>query len=157
MTLVEVLMAIVLLAIGLAGMLAAISSGTRVNVKAAQRAQASFLAQEIREWTIRLPMVDPDGQIEGDFDDIWDVQDVEFSPPRDGQGQVITDPALSQWSQRVTVELRDQRDIQSPQPAPGPDETVFPLVYIQVEIRDRGETVFVTGWLAALSQRQVEG
>jgi Tfp pilus assembly protein PilV len=157
MTLVEVLMAVVLLAVGLAGMLSAISAGTRVNIQAAQRAHASFLAQEIREWSIRLPMVDPDGNQVDDFDDIWDLEDVTFSPPRDGQGNVISDASLAGWSQRVSVELRDKADVLSPQVIVDPQEPVFPLVYVSVEILDGDQIVFRTGWLASLSQRSMGG
>jgi Tfp pilus assembly protein PilV len=157
MTLVEVLMAVVLLAIGLAGMLSAISAGSRVNIQATQRAHASFLAQEIREWSIRLPMVDPDGDQADDFDDIWDLESVTFTPPRDGQGNVIADPALTGWSQRVSVELRDKADVRSPQVIVDPQEPVFPLIYVNVEILDRDEIIFRTGWLASLSQRSMGG
>ena len=114
-SLVEVAVATAIIGIALASLLMALKSGTRTNEASRGLAQAVFLAQEIREWTLRLPFKDPEdpggapGSEEGDpqvaVDDLDDLMGVTFSPPRDAYGSVIA--GMSGWSETITLTWRD--------------------------------------------------
>ncbi|HOF19019.1 MAG TPA: prepilin-type N-terminal cleavage/methylation domain-containing protein, partial [Phycisphaerae bacterium] len=54
-TLIEVAIATAIIAIGVVALVVSVGSGTRANQGGTELTQAVFLAQEIREWTLRLP------------------------------------------------------------------------------------------------------
>jgi Tfp pilus assembly protein PilV len=136
-------MAAIILSIGVVAMLSALQAAAGINHDAAQRANAVFLVQEIREWTVHLPMADPgDGEA---YNDIWDLDDAAFSPPRDGQGAVMTESGLSAWTQRVDVGYRSAQDLTTPLP----DGQISNLVYVQVQAWNADEMVLETGWIAS--------
>ena len=114
--------------------------------------QAVFLAQELREWTIKLPFSDldegdadkppgPDGTIPQIFvDDLDDLMDVTYSPPRDGQGMSIYD--MTGWSQTITLTWRDPDDLSTVVTAGTSD-----AIHVQVSIAYNGTEKLTTGWL----------
>jgi Tfp pilus assembly protein PilV len=136
-------MAAIILSIGVVAMLSALQAASGINHDAAQRANAVFLVQEIREWTVHLPIADPgDSQA---YNDIWDLDGAAFSPPRDGQGAVMTESGLSGWTQRVDVGYRSAQDLTTELPA----GQISNLVYIQVGAWSENQLVLETGWIAS--------
>lgn len=149
MTLIEVAIATSVLGIGVAALMVSTSSSISVNDAGTKLNQAVFLAQEIREWTMGLPFVDPEepnnppGATDADYDstdDLDDLMDLVFSPPRDGAGWSISD--LPNWSQTITLSWRNTANLESTVPDGTSD-----AVYVQVAIACRGDDVLTTGWL----------
>jgi len=153
-TLIEVAVASVLIALGVTALMVASGSATRVNQANVDMTQAVILAQELREWTLQLPFSDPDeadqdnppgpdGSDPQSFvDDLDDLKDVTYSPPRDGQGQAISHLGL--WSQTITITWRNPDDVLQTVAEGGSD-----LVHVQVTVSTRGEPILTTGWLVA--------
>ena len=152
-SLVEILMAAILLAIGVAGLLSAMAAGTQTNQAGRDLATASFLAQEIREYTLRLPFADPDtddsaapgpnGSDPKTFvDDLNDMMAVTYSPPRDGQFKQIA--GMTDWSQEVKITWRDPKQL-TKEVDPGKSN----VVYVQVTIKHHGVHILTTGWIVA--------
>lgn len=149
MSLIEVAIATSVLGIGVAALMVSTSSSTSVNDAGTKLNQAVFLAQEIREWTLGLSFVDPEepnnppGAADADYgnpDDLDDLMDSVFSPPKDGAGWIISD--LPNWSQTITLSWRDTADLASTVPDGTSD-----AVYVQVAIACRGDDILTTGWL----------
>ena len=91
-SLVEVLIAIVLVALAIVSMVAANSSFTKANGAGADLSTAEFLIEQIRERTTLV-----------DYDDLLnDFDDANYSPPINSNGEVLNDFAA--FSQQVTVE-----------------------------------------------------
>ena len=149
-TLVEAAIATALIGIALAALLTALRSGTRTNEASRRLTQAVFLAQEIREWTLRLPFEDPEepgevpGSEEGDpqtaVDDLDDLMDVTFSPPRDAYGSAIID--MSGWSETITLTWRDSSNV-----AAAVSDGASDVVHVRASTSFQGREVFTTSWL----------
>ena len=91
-SLIEVLIAIVLVAIAIVSLVAANSSFTKASGAGADLSTAEFLIEQIRERTTLV-----------DYDDLLnDFDDENYSPPINSNGEVLNDFAA--FSQRVTVE-----------------------------------------------------
>jgi MSHA pilin protein MshD len=110
-TLVEVLIAVVLVGIAIAGLLEANGAFTRVNGAGLDLTTAEFLTDQIRELTAVLPVVDPEtgtatfGPEETSlaaYDDVDDFNGRTFSPPIDAGRNTLT--ALARYSQVITVD-----------------------------------------------------
>ena len=153
-SLLEVIIAIATLSIGITAMLTAVTSSTQVNSSGRRITQAAFLAQELREWTVKLPFVDPDPGAAGNppgpdgtspqvfVDDLDDLMDVTYCPPRDGQGQPIID--MVGWSQSITLTWRDPDNL-STVLAPGLSD----VIHVETTITKDGTEVLTTSWLVA--------
>jgi len=151
-TLIETAVATAIVGLGVAAALVAVQSGTRVNDAGRKLTMAGLLAQELREWTLRLPFSDqdegdqgnppgPDGADPQDFvDDLDDLMGVTYDPPRDGQGLAVTD--LTGWSQHIDLTWRDPADLTSVVAAGSSD-----VVYVEITISHKGAEVLKTGWL----------
>ncbi|HHH75981.1 MAG TPA: prepilin-type N-terminal cleavage/methylation domain-containing protein [Phycisphaerae bacterium] len=153
-TLVEVLVASVLVAIGVTSLLAAMATSTQSNTAGRDLAQGALLCQEIREWTLGLPLTDPDPESQDNppgpdgsdpqtfVDDLDDLLGVTFSPPRDASGLAITD--MDQWSQTINITWRKSGDVSTTVLAGSSD-----VVYVEVVISRLGNEVCRTGWIVA--------
>jgi len=153
-TLVEALVAVMIVGLGAAAIMVSAASNTRANDTAGKLTEAVFLAQELREWTLSLPFTDPDPGDEGNppgpdgsdpqdyVDDLDDLMDVTYSPPRDGTGTAIAE--MSEWSQSINITWRDPDDLTSTV-ADGSSS----IVYVEVTIAFQGSEVMKTGWLVA--------
>lgn len=149
-SLAEVVVATALIGLGLVALLVASAAGTRTSDGCRKLTEAVFLAQEIREWTLKLPFSDPQtpgaepgldsGESLDSVDDLDDLMNVTCSPPRDGQGSPLAD--MVGWSETITLTWRDPADLQSPV-APGSSD----IVYVQVDLSYQGRPELVTGWL----------
>ncbi len=152
-SLVEILMAVILIAIGITGLMSALTAGTRTNAAGRDLATASFLAQEIREFTLSIPFADPDqddsttpgpnGSDPRTFvDDLNDMMSVTYDPPIDGQFNQMSD--MNGWSQVVQITWRDPTDLTSVV-ADGTSN----VVYVQVTVKRNEDSVLTTGWIVA--------
>jgi len=149
-SLVEAAIATAVIGIALAALLIALQSGTRTNGAGRRLTQGVFLAQEIREWTLRLPFEDPQapgetpGSEEGNpqvaVDDLDDLMGVTFSPPRDAYGSAIT--GISGWSETIALTWRDSANVATTVSNGSSD-----VVHVQVTIQYQGQEVLTTGWL----------
>ena len=153
-TLIEVAVATVIVGIGMAALMVSVGSSTRVNEAGGKLAQATVLAQEIREWTLALPFSDPDAQDahnppgpdgvdpQVSVDDLDDLMGVTFKPPRVGMGIAIS--SLPDWSQTISMSWRDPNDVAVLAPH-GPGTT--DVVYVHVDVLYRNVPVYGTNWL----------
>lgn len=150
-SLIEAAAATIILGLGVAALLSAVAAGTRAHGAGREITHATTLAQEVREWTLKLPFYDPQGgggsspgSEEGDpqsfVDDLDDLMDVTFCPPRDGQGLPITD--MTGWSQTITLSWRDVNNLTSTVTAGTSD-----AVEVQVQVRHNQKTILTTEWL----------
>jgi len=148
------MIAIVTIGIGVSALMTAVASGTRVNGEGRGMTRAAFLAQELREWTIKLPFSDPDPGAQGNppgsagsdpqvyVDDLDDLMGVTYSPPRDGQGSAITD--MTGWSQSITMTWRDPDDL-----ATIVADGASDVINVQMTIAWNGQEKLTTSWLVA--------
>ena len=127
-TLTEAAVAIIFVGLGMAGMLASLSSGTRSTQGGYELTRAGFLMREIREYTFAIP-----------FNDL-----VNNTYPQciDGQGDVMGFDDSSEWQQRITVSRRQDDDLESI------DTTGTSNVkYVQSNILYKGQSILEAGWL----------
>lgn len=112
-TFIEVLIAILLVALAIASLVAANSSFTRANAAGTDLSTAEFLIEQVRELTILMPVVDPNTGIStfgpeadetslADYDDLDDFDGAAFSPPISADRATLNDFAA--FTQQVTVE-----------------------------------------------------
>ena len=109
-TLIEVLVAIVVIGIAFVSLISATSSFTSTNGYGVELSTSEFLIEQIRELTRLLPIVDPDGGTNfgaeeaavANYDDLDDFDDAVFSPPINSERISLND--FSAFSQRVTVQ-----------------------------------------------------
>jgi prepilin-type N-terminal cleavage/methylation domain-containing protein len=111
-TLIEVLIAVILVGLAIAALVGANISFTRANGAGADLSTAEFLIEQIRELTAMLPVVDPqteistfgseEGTVLANFDDIDDFANSTFSPPINASRTAMTDFAA--FSQQITVQ-----------------------------------------------------
>ena len=112
-TLVELLIAAMLMGFAIAALLASNSAFSKANAGGINLSTAEFLIEEIRELTACLEVADPeDGRsvwgIESDesgvasYDDLDDFDGASFSPPIDVSCSQLSD--FSAFTQQITVE-----------------------------------------------------
>jgi len=110
-TLIEALIAVLLVGLAIVSLVAANSSFTKANGAGADLSTAEFLLEQVKELTTVLPVVDPEtgttvfGPEEGGlaaYDDVDDFDSANFSPPISVGRVVLNDFAA--FSQQVTVE-----------------------------------------------------
>jgi len=151
-SLIEVVVATAIIGIGVVALLTCVSAGTGANYEGRRLTQATFLAQEIREWTLRLAFSDPNsedednppgpdpGDTEYSVDDLDDLMDLTFSPPRDGMGLDIYD--MPEWSETLTMTWRSPTDLAT---------TVTPgtsnVIHVELKLYKNGLLALTTGWM----------
>jgi len=110
-SLVEVLIAVVLVGLAIAALLTSNSALTIANSEGAELSTAEFMTEQIRELTTMLNVVDPEtgigtfGPEEPNFisyDDVDDFDGAVFSPPISADRSTLND--FSAFTQQVTVE-----------------------------------------------------
>jgi len=111
-TLVEVLIATLLVGLAITALLTANSAFTIANGTGADLSTAEFLAEQIRELTTLLPVIDPDtgtatfgaeaGETLSTYDDLDDFDGKTYHPPINANRLVLNDFAA--FSQQVTVQ-----------------------------------------------------
>ena len=110
-TLLESLFAIFLVAIAVTALIASNISFTQANGFAVEYSTAEFLAEQIRELTDLLPVIDPETEmatfgpeesILTDYDDVDDFDEASFSPPISSARETLSE--FSSYIQQITVE-----------------------------------------------------
>jgi len=110
-SLIEVLIAIILVGIAIASLVAANGAFTKANSAGTELSTAEFIVEQIRELTTLLPVIDPNtgtdlfGPEEAamtDYDDLDDFDNASFSPPISADREALFDFAA--FSQQITVE-----------------------------------------------------
>jgi len=111
-SLIEVLIAILLVGLAITSLMAANSALTRANGAGTDLSSAEFLLGEIRELAVLLPVIDPEtgvstfgpetGEALANYDDLDDFDAAVFSPPIDAEREVLNNSAA--FSQQITVE-----------------------------------------------------
>lgn len=152
-SLVEVVVATAIIGMGVLALMACVGAGTRANGFGKTLTQATLLAQEMREWTLRLPFTDPDDGTEDNspgpdggenpqwnVDDLDDLMGVTFSPPKDGMGWEIYD--MTEWAETLTLTWRSPTDLKT-QVADGTSN----VVHVELQITYQGVHALTAGWL----------
>ncbi|MCF7975340.1 MAG: prepilin-type N-terminal cleavage/methylation domain-containing protein [Phycisphaerae bacterium] len=121
MTLIEVMIATLLIAVALSAMLGANGYVTQVNRAGGDLSVAQSLLEHIKEKTEALPVADPEtsnavfGPEEDDwtaYDDLDDFDGASFCPPIDGRGDTL--PQWSTFTQQIVVENVKVDDLTAP-------------------------------------------
>ncbi len=100
-TLVEILVAVVIIGIAIAAMVGANGAFTQVNGAAVDLSTAEFLIEEIRELTTMSA-----------YDDLFGFDNANFCPPVDVSATALTD--FGSFTQQVTVENVDPSSLETP-------------------------------------------
>ena len=154
-SLVEVLIAVVLVGLSITALVVANNSFTQANSFGADLSTAEFLVEQIRELTILLPVVDPETTTAtfgpepeeaglASYDDIDDFDGATFSPPISASANRAVLNDLAGFSQEVTVQNL----------SPSNFDTVVadhssPFIRITVNVRQNGELISSTNWIRA--------
>lgn len=152
-TLIEVAVATVIVGLGVVAVLMTSGSTSRVNASGRDLMRGLVLVQEMREWTMSLPFSDPDPGDIGNppghdgsdpqvfVDDLDDLMNVTYSPPRDAMGTTIYD--MEDWSQTITLTWLNPADL-SQTVSDGASD----VINVKVDIRYNGQPVVESNWLA---------
>lgn len=150
-TLVEVLIAMVLVGLAIASLLAAGISFTKANAAGMNLSTAEFLSEQIRELTALLPVIDPQTGIEtfgpeeaalADYDDLDDFDGASFSPPIGADREPLDNFAA--FSQQITVENVSASNFQQ---VAADHSSSF--VRVTVEVFLNSERISSTNWIRA--------
>ena len=174
-TLIETAFSVMIIGLSVVAMVQVFGQGSRTNDYQKELSQATFLAQEIREMTAGLPLVDPQT---GDatfgpeevsvsfYDDIDDFRSITFSPPRDSNRNVLS--SMAGWSQRVTVHSVFEDNVKLPShadviayyfdggPAPYPPNGTTSTVRVAVDVFHNGRLITTQSWLVTAGDPVVE-
>lgn len=150
-TLIEILIAVILIGMAIASLLASNVSFTKANAIGTNLCNAEFLIEQIRELTAILPATDPDyatntfgtGEASlAEYDDVDDFDAQTFNPPIDTLRQPISD--LSAFTQVVTVENVSMSNLEQ---TAADNSTDF--LRITVDIKLNNNTISSASWIRA--------
>ena len=153
LSLVEVLVAVVLVGIAVAALLVANGAYTQVNGAGVDLSTAEFLIEQMREMTATLPVVDPStgtatfGPESGeatvaDWDDVDDFDNAMISPPIDCEKMPLAE--FASFTQRVVVENVSAANLGTVVADHGSD-----FVRITVTILQNGSSISSASWIRA--------
>jgi prepilin-type N-terminal cleavage/methylation domain-containing protein len=134
-TLIEVAIAIVIVAVGILAVQGLVTSSTMVTLKTNELQTANTLAQSLHERCIGI-----------DRGALLALSGTTFSPPIDNQGNPI--PTLPTFSQKIDVTYVDPQSITGT----SPDETS--LLRISVTVSKAGEPVLTSSRLIATTKQE---
>jgi len=151
-SLIEVLIAIILVGLAITALVVANSSFTMANSAGTNLTTAEFLIEQIRELTTMLEVIDPQsgtttpfGPEEANlanYDDLDDFDGAIFSPPINANRNVLNDFAA--FSQQVTVENINSADFEQ---VVGDHNSDFVRVTVQVFLN--AEEISSASWIRA--------
>jgi type II secretory pathway pseudopilin PulG len=152
-TLLEALLAVMLIGLAVAGLAASSGAFTQYNAAGVDLSTAEFLIEEIRELTAPLPAVDPtsgtaafgaeSGEIAvGNYDDLDDFHNKSFSPPIDVSRTAM--PEFSAFTQQVTVQNVSTANLTQAVANHSTD-----LYRVTVTITKNGQTISSASWIRA--------
>jgi prepilin-type N-terminal cleavage/methylation domain-containing protein len=134
-TMIEVAIAIVIVAIGVIAVQGLVASSTMVTLKTNELQTAGTLAQSLHERCIGI-----------DRSALLVLSGTTFSPPVDNQGNAIT--TLPNFSQLIDVDYVDPKSITGT----SPDETS--LLRVSVTVSKNGEAVLTSSRLIATTKQE---
>jgi len=157
-SLIEVLIATVLVGMAIAALVAANGSFSMANVAGADLSTAEFLIEQIRELTTMLPVVEPlattwtvlgpeAGETLATYDDVDDLDgfnSASLGGPMNAQRAAL--PNLAAFSQQVTVQKLNPSDFNE---AWSDSSTTTSFVRITVSILENGRPVTAASWIRA--------
>jgi len=151
-SLIEALIAILLVGLAIASLMAANSSFTQANGAGTDLSTAEFLLEQIRELTTLLPVIDPEtetttfgvesGETLADYDDLDDFDNKVFSPPINANRNLLNDFAA--YSQQITVQNVNASDFEQVES----DHSTY-FVRITVKIFLNSKEISSASWLRA--------
>jgi Tfp pilus assembly protein PilV len=157
-SLIEILIATVLVGLSIAALVAANGSFSMANVAGADLSTAEFLTEQIRELTTMLPVVDPAvttwttlGPESGEttvaaYDDVDDFDGFDsntLGAPISAQRTTL--PDLAAFRQQVTVQKVDPSNFDQV----WADNTTSNFVRVTVNILQSGRTISSASWIRA--------
>jgi prepilin-type N-terminal cleavage/methylation domain-containing protein len=111
-TLIEVLIAMLLIGLAIVSLISANGAFTQANASGAELSTSEFLIEQIRELTTMLPVIDPNtgtatfgpeaSETLANYNDLDDFNGASFSPPISADRNTLAD--LSAYTQQITVE-----------------------------------------------------
>jgi len=157
-SLIEVLVAIILVGLAIASLVAANISFTKANAAGTELSTAEFLLEQVKELTVMLPVVDPNtgmltfgpeaGEtILADYDDLDDFDGLAFSPPISADRATLNDFAA--FTQQVTVENVSAGDFEQIVA----DHGSF-FVRVTVKVLLNSEEIISADWVRATYEEQ---
>ena len=151
-SLIEVLIATLLVGLAVAALLGANRAFTRANDAGTDLSTAEFLIEQIKELMALLPVVDPDGDTTfgpetGEtlptYNDLDDFDGAIFSPPINADRVSLNDYAT--FSQQVTVENVNASDFEQVEP----DLPRTNFVRVTVNVYQNAQLITTASWLRA--------
>ena len=130
-TLIEVLIAVILVGLAIASLVAANNSFTKANAAGTVLSTAEFLVEQIRELTAMTG-----------YDDLDDLDGVNFSPPISADGNALDDSAA--FSQQITVDNVDAANFENVVPDHSSD-----FVRVTVRVLLNSQEISSAGWIRA--------
>jgi len=157
-SLIEVLVAIILVGLAIASLVAANISFTKANAAGTELSTAEFLLEQVKELTVMLPVIDPnsgmstfgpeaDETVLADYDDLDDFDGLAFSPPISADRATLNDFAA--FTQQVTVENVSAGDFEQIVV----DHSSF-FVRVTVKVLLNSEEVISADWVRATYEEQ---
>ncbi|MGE5296699.1 MAG: type IV pilus modification PilV family protein [Solirubrobacterales bacterium] len=150
-TLIEVLIAAILVGMSIAALVVANGTLTMANGEGTNQSTAEFLAEQIRELTALLPVVDPttttttfgpeETNLAG-YDDLDDFDGAAFSPPIGANRAVLSE--FSGFTQEVTVQNVNPSDLDL---VVADHSTSFVQITVRVLMNNR--PIVSTSWIRA--------
>ena len=151
-SLIEVLIAILLIGIAVVSLVAANTAFTKANGAGTDLSTAEFLIEQIRELTMLLPVIDPEtedatfgpeaGETLDGYDDLDDFDSKTFSPPIDVDRNVLNN--FTAFHQLVTVENVNASNFEQ---IVGDHSSYFVRVTVRVYLNSK--EISSTSWLRA--------
>ncbi|MHC4352952.1 MAG: type IV pilus modification PilV family protein [Planctomycetota bacterium] len=151
-SLIEVLIAVMLVGLAVAALMAANAALTKANGAGTDLSTAEFLIGEIAELTALLPVVDPNGglifgpetgEVLANYDDLDDFDGENFSPPINAERAVLNSSAG--FSQQIAVEKVSPSDFEQVVP----DNDLSDFVRVTVTVFLNGRQISSASWLRA--------
>ncbi|MFQ6034967.1 MAG: prepilin-type N-terminal cleavage/methylation domain-containing protein [Sedimentisphaerales bacterium] len=150
-SLIEVLIAVVLVGLAITALVIASNSFTIANSAGTDLSTAEFLLEQIRELTALLPVIDPQsgtatfGPEEtslADYDDLDDFDGASFSPPINANRESLNDFAA--FSQQTVVENVNPTDFQQVV-----SDHSSHFIRVTVKVFLNAEEISSTSWIRA--------
>jgi len=129
-------MATVIIGLGVIAMMQLLAAGTMTNVAGAKLTTASNLANNVNEWSLRVPYA----QLHDTF------RNKTFSTPKDARGVDLT--GFTGWQQIVDAQYVNP-DLVT---AAVPDTQQEPTSRLTVIVQHNGQTIHTSTWLVTASQ-----
>ena len=152
-TLVEVLIALMLIGLAVASLVASNSAFTKANGTGTDLSTAEFLIEQIKELNALLPVTEPNsdtwtfgpeaGEVLVTYDDLDDFDDMKFSPPINANRVALND--LAAYSQHISVENVNASNFEKVEV-----DTTSSFVRVTVRVLLNSNEVCSTSWLRAL-------